>query len=384
MYSIRGHGSMLADSMRTNAYAHAIQQSVKPGAVVLDIGTGTGIFAMLACQSGARRVYAIEPNEVILLAREIASENGFGERIRFVQDLSSRITLPERVDIIVSDLRGILPLFQHHLPSIIDARRRFLAPGGTLIPHHDVLWAAVVETSDLYNTYVSPWNGNGFDLRMQAGRRLVTNTWCKASVGVGPERLLTEPQVWVTLDYATVETPDVSASLRWKVSCPGSGHGLSVWFDSVLTERVSFTNAPGAPELIYGSAFFPWSHPVDLAVGDTVSVRLQAKLVGENYVWRWDTRIASENEPAVIKADYKQSTFYDSPKSSATLRKRAASHIPTVTEEGQIDQLILTLMDGATSLDEIARHVVDRFPARFAHWHAALTRVGELSQKYSR
>jgi len=165
---------------------------------------------------------------------------------------------------------------------------------------------------------------------------------------------------------------------------PGSGHGLSVWFDSVLTEGVSFTNAPGAPELIYGRAFFPWSHPVDLAVGDTVSVRLQAKLVGADYVWRWDTRIANENEPALVKADYKQSTFFSTPKSPATLRKQAASHRPTVTEEGQIDQLILTLMDGATSLDEIARRVVDRFPARFADRYAALTRVGELSQKYSR
>ena len=381
MYSIRGHGSMIADSVRTNAYAHALQQSVRPDAVVLDIGTGTGAFAMLACQAGARRVYAIEPDNVILLAREIASENGYAERIDFIQGLSSRIKLPEQVNVIVSDLRGVLPLFQHHLPSIIDARRRFLASGGTLIPQRDLLWAAVVQAPDIYGTYVGPWNGNGFGLRMQASQRLATNTWCQK--GVRPEQLLTEPKMWATLDYATVETPDVSASLTWKVSRPGSAHGLSVWFDSVLTEGVSFTNAPGAPELIYGSAFFPWSHPVDLAVGDTVSVRLQAKLVGADYVWRWDTRIASENEPALIKADYKQSTFYDTPKSPATLRKRAASHIPKVTEEGQIDQLILTLMDGAASLDEIARRVVDRFPHRFPDWHSALTRVGELSQRYS-
>ena len=373
---------MLADGVRMNAYAHAVQRSVKPGAVVLDIGTGTGIFAMLACQAGARRVYAIEPDNVILLAQKIASENGYAERIEFIQGLSSGIDLPEQVNVIVSDLRGVLPLFRHHLPSIIDARRRFLASGGTLIPQRDLLWAAVVQDPDIYGTYVGPWNGDAFGLRMQASQPLATSTWCKHCVD--PEQLLTEPRVWATLDYTTAETPDVSASLTWNVSRPGTGHGLSVWFDSVLTDGVSFTNAPGAPELIYGSAFFPWSHPVELAVGDTVSVRLQAKLVGADYVWRWDTYIASENETGLVKADYRQSTFYNAPKSPATLRKRAASHRPTVTDDGRIDQLILTLMDGATSLDEIARRVVNRFPDRFAHWHAALTRVGELSEKYSR
>jgi protein arginine N-methyltransferase 1 len=381
MYSIAGYGHMIADSVRTKAYAAALQRCVRPGSVVLDIGTGTGLLAMLACQAGARRVYAVEPDDAILLAREIAADNGFAERIEFVHGVSSRIALPERVDVIVSDLRGALPLFQHHLPSIIDARRRFLAPHGTLIPLRDLLCAAVVEAPDIYGSYVGPWNGNGSGLRMQAGHRLATNTWGKASFR--PEQLLTEPRVWSTLDYATVEAHDVSAVHTWNVLRPGSGHGLSVWFESVLTEGVGFSNAPGAPRLVYGSAFFPWSRPVDLAPGDTVSVRLQAKLVGADYIWRWSTRVASENEPGLIKADYEQSTFYESPKSPATLRRRAASHIPTVSEEGQIDRHILMLMDGNTPLNDIAAEVVKCFRHRFPDRHSALTRVGELSQRYS-
>src|SRR5207244_7491280 len=163
MYSVFGYGEMMADSIRTKAYADALQWCVKPGCTVLDIGTGAGIFAMLACRLGARRVYAIEPDDVILLAHEIASANGYADRIDFIHGVSNKINLPEQVDVIVSDLRGVLPLFDHHLPSIIDARRRFLAPGGTLIPQQDVLRAAVVDASDVYSSYVAPWNGNGFD-----------------------------------------------------------------------------------------------------------------------------------------------------------------------------------------------------------------------------
>mgnify|MGYP001184895145 CR=1 FL=1 len=72
---------MIADRVRMDAYVRALRQAVVPGSVVIDIGTGTGIFAMLACQFGARRVYAIEPDDAIQVAREIAAANGFADRI---------------------------------------------------------------------------------------------------------------------------------------------------------------------------------------------------------------------------------------------------------------------------------------------------------------
>ena len=156
MYSLESYGNMIADSVRMDAYARALRLAVKPGSVVLDIGAGTGIFALLACQFGARRVYAIEPSDTIQAAREIAAANGFAERIEFFQEMSTAITLPEPADVIVSDLRGVLPFYQHHLPAIADARRRLLAPGGVLIPRSDTLWLACVEAEDLYRRITTP------------------------------------------------------------------------------------------------------------------------------------------------------------------------------------------------------------------------------------
>src|SRR5258708_641008 len=134
MYSLAGYGHMIEDQVRLDAYARAIRKTVRPGSVVLEIGSGPGIFAVLACQLGASRVYAIESDPIIQVAREIAAANGCADRIEFIEDLSTRVTLPVQADVIISDLRGVLPFFQSHLPSIADARRRFLAPGGTLIP----------------------------------------------------------------------------------------------------------------------------------------------------------------------------------------------------------------------------------------------------------
>src|SRR2546423_7448973 len=143
MYSLHFYGQMLADASRMDAYAAALRQTVKPDSVVMDLGSGPGMFALLACKLGARRVYAVEPDNVIGLARETAMANGFADRIEFFESLSTKITLPEPANIIISDLRGVLPWFQQHIPSIIDARKRLLARRSVLIPRRDILWGAI-------------------------------------------------------------------------------------------------------------------------------------------------------------------------------------------------------------------------------------------------
>src|ERR1051325_7384183 len=170
MYSVQFYGQMLADTSRMDAYTAALRRAVKPDSVVMDLGCGPGVFALLACKLGARRVYAVEPENVVGLAREAAAANGFADRIEFFEKLSTEITLPEPATIIVSDLRGVLPFFEQNISSIIDARKRLLAPGGVLIPRRDILWAAVVEAAEQYGELVSPWQ-NQFELDLSAGTR---------------------------------------------------------------------------------------------------------------------------------------------------------------------------------------------------------------------
>src|SRR3990172_9477648 len=172
MYSLSGYGTMLDDGVRLQPYVQALHKTVRPGSVVLEIGTGPGVLAVLACRLGASRVYAVEPSPVIQVAREIAAANGCADRIEFIEGLSTQLTLPVQADVIVSDLRGILPLFQTHLPSIADARRRFLKPGGALIPKRDAVWASVVETPERYSRVVDCWEKNPLQQDLSPARRL--------------------------------------------------------------------------------------------------------------------------------------------------------------------------------------------------------------------
>ena len=380
-YSIGGYGAMMAERVRMDAYARALRQSVQPHSVVVDIGAGTGIFALLACHFGARKVYAIEMDDAIEVAREIAAANGFADRIQFIQDRSTRVELPERADVIISDMRGILPWHGHNIDSVIDARQRFLAPGGVLISLRDTLWGAVVEVPKLCASIWDPWVQNGYGLNMEAAMRVVTNAWLRAELK--PEQLLSEPQCLATLDYTAVESRNLSAKATWNITRDGVAHGMGVWFDATVAEGIGFTNAPGAPEGVYGRAFFPWSAPTPLKAGDSVSVALRADSISEDYVWTWRTCVRGSSNGAV-KASYDQSSFLGSAVSLANLRKREAAFVPALDDEGEIDRLILESMDGRTSQDEIAKRAFGRFPAHFRSWEDALARVGDLSQKYSR
>ena len=229
MYSLSGYGEMIADRVRIAAYVEALRQAVRPGGIVVDIGTGPGIMAVLACQLGASRVYAIESDEIIQVARTIAAANGCADRIEFIEDLSTKVTLPIRADVIVSDMRGVLPLFEHHIPSIADARRRFLAPTGTLIPQKDTIWASIVEAPELYAKIVDPWERHELGQDLMPVRRMIVNDIQKGRFK--PEQLLTEPKLWATIDYANVENPDFQGSLNWTVRRAGTGHGIAVWFE---------------------------------------------------------------------------------------------------------------------------------------------------------
>ena len=313
MYSVHFYGQMLRDASRMEAYTAALRRVVKPDSVVMDLGCGPGVFALLACKLGARRVYAVEPENIVGLAREAAAANGFSDRIEFFEQLSTEITLPEPATIIISDLRGVLPWYEQNVSSIIDARERLLAPGGWLIPQRDILWAAVVEAPEQYDEIVSPWQ-NQFDLDLSAGTRLVTNSWRKSRIK--PEQLLTDPVCWTRLDYYEVSSPNVRAEISWQAARNGTAHGVAVWFDSELAEGIRFSNHPAAPEMIYGIGFFPFSQPVDVMEGERIDFRLAADLVNDGYVWRWDTEVPGQ-------ASFKQSTFFGVPLSTNKLRKSA-------------------------------------------------------------
>src|SRR5690606_16371178 len=118
------HRRYLADERRTAAYRAALAEVVQPGDVVLDLGAGSGLLGYLACEAGAGSVIAVDGTDIVGLARRIAADNGYADRITHVRALSTELSLDEPVDVAVCDQVGGLVHDAGVLGCFADVRHR--------------------------------------------------------------------------------------------------------------------------------------------------------------------------------------------------------------------------------------------------------------------
>jgi type I protein arginine methyltransferase len=378
-YSLDVFGRMIGDTVRMRAYEAAISRAVRFGEVVLDLGCGPGIMAILACRAGARKVYAIDTNPIVELGRQFAAANGFSERVDFLQGDSRYIELPERVNVIVSDIRGWLPLYAQAIPTLDDARKRFLHEGGRMIPARDTLMCAVVEAHEQYQMLTEPWQWGGLDL--SASIPIVLNSMYR--VRDGSPDFLSLPQSWFVLDYSRDREGPAVGRVTLPALRDGIGHGLILWFETILFQDIGFSSGSGTGDAnIYGRVFLPWQEPVSLFPGDEVHVELRASPVGSDYIWRWNSSIPARAGRKEIT--FRQSTFDGGAFFPASLRKRASDFTPELSAEGQADLFLLQSMNGQATLQQIAELAACHFPQVFPTTQVAFDRAASLAEKLAR
>src|SRR5205807_292511 len=143
----------------------------------------------------------------------------------------------------------------------------------------------------------------------------------------------------------------------------GTAHGICLWFDADLIDGITFSSAPALSKTIYGQVFLPWLEAVPVHVGQRIGVKLQANLVGNEYVWQWETKMWAEGIGA--QRHFRQSTFQGANFTPQALRSRAADFVPSLSEQGQADRWMLDAIDGKTSLQQVAEAASQRFPSLF-------------------
>jgi len=378
-YDVVAFGEMIECEPRMAIYAEALRRAVTQGCSVIDIGAGFGIFSILACKYGAGSVVAIEPDPSSNLLMQIAEANGCADRITVVQDLSTKYTPPTRADVIVSDIRGITPLFEYHIPTIVDARNRLLKPEGQLIPMRDTVRIAPVHAPRHYKPRHRPWLENNYGLDFSAAHQTAVNI--PAPAYLEPDAFLSEPQALATLDYRTITDPNVSNTLEFRVDKAQTVHGLLVFFDAEIGEELRFSSGPGHPQLVYQQELLPFEQAVKLAAGDRITVQISAKLIDGQYVWSWNTTI-SDASGVAPRHSFRQSTFKGQLFSADKLRPHGHYRVPERSAKMTVDQDCLSFVGEGRSLEDIAVALKERHPGYFESDKAALGHVTKLLERY--
>jgi protein arginine N-methyltransferase 1 len=368
------HRKYLEDAVRLAAFRAAIGERVRRGDVIVDLGAGTGILGLLACQAGAARVYAIERTAIVGVARQLAVSNGLGDRIIHVHASSELAHLPERADGVITDQIGHFG-FEAGLLEIVPDARRFLKPGAWVIPGTLDLVIAAVEDRDIRQR-LAFWTGpvQGFDL--SAAGEWARNTGYPTHLD--PEQLMSPPVPAAHLDVLeqSADSLDLRATLRMERA--GMVDGIGGWFIAQLSPRVQLTNAPGAVErLRRRNLVLPLSEPVRVDPGDQADVRIQIRSADLVVSWRVAMRTADGEK------QFSQSTLRGMLITSDDVRRLAPSHRPRLTPRGLARQTVLKLCDGQRELSFIEREVFARYPALFKTPAEASVFVAEVVSRYS-
>jgi SAM-dependent methyltransferase len=255
---------------------------VRPGDVVLDLGAGTGVLAMLAARAGAARVHAVESMPVAQLARRIVAANGLADRVTVHH--GDAVTLPpvEPVDLVVSDFLGRFLVDDQMLPAVA-AAGRWLKPSGRFCPSSVRLQLAPVADAYLETvaTFEAPCYGLDFSAAVDDG----LNT-C-SGISLRPQWVVAPPQRFA--DYrppAPFALADYDATLDFTLERTANLRGLAGWFVADLAPGVTLSTEPGV-ETHWGQVFFPLP---DTAVeaGDELRACLQLTAPGDPAPeWRW-------------------------------------------------------------------------------------------------
>jgi precorrin-6B methylase 2 len=240
------HFAMMNDPVRNGAYDAALGAALKKGGIVLDIGSGSGLLAMMAARQGATRVITCE--EVPLLARkatEIIQRNGLADRIQVINKRSTDLIVgkdfPERADVLVTEIFDDGLLGEGAFPAIEHAREHLLKPHAQLIPTGVRVMAMCVESQEIFENH-RVGEAAGFDL--SAFNEFSDRIYIGYHLEKVSYRALTAPRHVFTFDFKQ-KSHDEEIPVEFEMIDSGRCHAVAYWFELRMDEKTIISSAPG-------------------------------------------------------------------------------------------------------------------------------------------
>ena len=274
---IEYHRTLIADTARNEAFFAALKAAIEPGkSVVADIGAGTGLLGLMASKLGAREVFLFETAEVAGVAQQVLSANR-AKNCHVIPCHSTEFRDKLRADVIVSETLGNYALEENIIATLADARRRFLKPGGTVIPSAIRQFVAPVVTARI-DDELQAWGrvGHGLDLS-PAQVMSLNNAYVRR---IAADELLGEGKsatVWDEINLLGEASSKRSGSGVWKIKRNTAVYGFAVWWDADLGAGIRLSTSPDAPATHWEQLYFPLLKPIKARGGEVLRFSLRTR-----------------------------------------------------------------------------------------------------------
>lgn len=308
--------NMLQDTVRTESYRRAIVNNATDfeNRVVLDVGSGTGILSFFAAQAGAGRIYAVEASAMAAKAARLveaagnaalASREGSGSRRLYFEDsvpavavaagrilvVKGRVedvSLPEQVDIIVSEPLGFFLVHERMLEALVRARDRFLRPGGRVFPTAASLYVLPVTDAPLWNEQAAKanfWrNTNFYSVDFSAlYEEALDEYFGQAIVGYfSMDNALADQPCAKHFDFESVSIRELrrfEVRLDFVATKTAVVHGLGCWFDAHFhgsVEKLTLSTGPSQPGTHWYQCRLLFRHPIAVNASQRLTGHIHA------------------------------------------------------------------------------------------------------------
>jgi protein arginine N-methyltransferase 7 len=278
------HFSIVRDEVRNAAYDAALRRHVRPGTTVLEIGTGSGLLAMMAARAGAAKVTSCEVSHpVAAIASDIVAANGFADRVEVIAKHSRELEvghdLERPADILVSEIVGSNLLGEDVLGCMENTIGRLTRPGGCVIPSHGSIRVALVN----YDGHACTGLGvvDGFDL--SPFNRLAG--LCDLKVGDERLSLRSEAEDLFAFDFSSGGPFDEYRSSVQLVSTGGPVNGVAQWIWLRMDAEGVYESRPSVgSRSCWAVIFYPLASPIVSSPGDRFVVHGRRDRTS---VWLW-------------------------------------------------------------------------------------------------
>lgn len=250
---------MLVDHARTTAFQRAIEAVVRPGDRVIDVGTGSGVLAMIAARAGAAEVVGLEVTDMARWADRIARANGL-DAVRIVQGDAGGYEAADPADLVMGEFIGMSFLEEwRHYAAFVQVRDRNLKPSGTVIPRAARLLLSAVDSRKLYyERGYGFWEAPAYGIDFSEVRESEIHSPQRYIVSADHSAIVCTREI-ATFDFLSGSERDYffTSTVEFIYPAAGSFHGFIGHFELDLMPGLVLGTGPATRETHWHQSYFP-------------------------------------------------------------------------------------------------------------------------------